>query len=112
MDEHDQLEQIDVQDYPTNSVLHGTVTSVTTGERQEFFEDSDYGDPEDTLVQLEIEAKSDDGETYNVREYMRRHDTVTNRQQLGQYIERYGSPSVGQEVKVDFDADGQASVIL
>lgn len=116
MESNPNLGDIDVTKRPKNQTTNGTVLKVQKGTRAEMYnledgEEPTYGDREDELLSLTVETTVN-GTEFMVYEDIRFYDNPSDRSDLGKYVNRYGVPETGQEVTVDFDSEGNVSVVL
>lgn len=110
---------VDVSERPTDEIKDAHVVEVVKGTRAEIFLDDEtdvadadepqYGEWSDELVQVELEVETEDG-SLTVYDTLRYYDNPSDRSAFGKYVNKYGAPSQGQSVKVDFDSDGEAEV--
>lgn len=109
------LDGVNVKDLPQGETLEGEVSEIAKGERQEFYdpnEDGEYrfGEAEDVMLQFEIEVNYN-GDKVVVYETVTYDENPDPRSNLGQIINRYGVPEVGDQVNVDFDKDGRGEMV-
>lgn len=115
MEQNPDLDDLNVSERPKDDIKEGEVVNVVKGTRRAIFEPEDdsseleYGSWDDELLQLEIEVEHE-GDTFPVYDTIRFYQNPSDRTALGQYINKYGAPTPEQEIKVDFDDDGNAQV--
>lgn len=119
MEENPELGDTEVSERPKEVIKEGTVVKVVKGTRAEIFlddetdvaeaDDPQYGSWADELIQLEIEVETADG-ILTVYDSFNYYESPSDRSAFGQYVNKFGAPSQGQSVKIDFDDEGEASV--
>ena len=114
-EEHDSID-LDVQDRPERTTKSAEITAIRTGARQEFYDPEDdgeykYGSASDPMIQIVLEYEHDGAELEETQVF-RYYDNPDPRSNLGKFVKRYGAPEKGLEVNIDFDENGQGSIVL
>lgn len=116
MEDVDKLNVGDVSSRPKETAVDDCeVTAVRRGTREDFYPeteeaDLEYGSMDDEMVQIEVEVDHE-GETIPVTDDMRFYENLTDRTHLGRYVQKYGAPEKGQSVTVEFDEEGNGSIV-
>jgi len=104
---------VEVSERAQNAIKDGVVQSVSKGQRGELYDveqkDLKYGSGEDELVQIEVLVLHK-GHEFTVYEDMSFYESPSDRSMFGAYINKYGAPEKGQDVKIDFDEEGEATI--
>lgn len=118
METNPELEQIEVSERPQNHTTNGNIVQIQKGTREEFYElesedDLMYDNQslDDELLRFEVEVEANNN-TFTVIEDMSYYNNPSDRSNLGKFVKRYGQPEAGLEVTVDFDEEGEASIVL
>jgi len=115
-EEKEEVDLGEISEYPKNEQRKAVIKKIEKTELGPYFrrqgvEDLKYGDPSDRILVIHWETDDEDkfqgSEMFNFPE-----GKLTDRHKLGKYKQRYGNPKKGDQISVDFDADGNPSVIL
>lgn len=113
MENNPDFSDIDVSERPQDAIKDGEVQSVSKGQRGELYDveqkNLKYGSVEDELVQIEVLVEHR-GHEFTVYEDMSFYESPSDRSMFGAYINRYGTPKKGQDVRIDFDEEGEATI--
>lgn len=113
MQNNPDFSDVNVSERPEDTIKEGTVQNVIKGQRGELYdvdpENLKYGSIDDELVQIEVLVQHR-GHEFTVYEDMTFYESPSDRSMFGSYINKYGAPVQGQEVKVDFDEEGNAQI--
>jgi len=115
MKKNPELDDVQVAQRPTNATVKGTVQEVRVGTIEEMWDVEDDTDlngleMDDKRVQIEAKVEYDDSTFVFEADYPF-HENPSSNTRFGQYINRWGTPTEGQEITVDFDNESNGTVV-
>lgn len=115
MEQNPDLGTVDVTQYPERTTVKGVVKRFRTGTVKELWnvdseQDLNGIELTDERIQLDIECEYD-GNTFEITADYPFYQDPSSNTKFGRFIQRWGMPEVDQEVSVDFDDDGNGTVV-
>lgn len=113
-DEGKKIELGEVKKYPQNETKEGKIVDIDVTTKGQFFQakgaEVKFGDDDDRIMVVNYEShdgfKGEDFYNYPKKQQL------TNKHNLGKFKQRYGDPQIGKSINIDFDDDGNPSIII